>query len=108
MITHAFKDRHIKESIEKGMLDETFHCTKTANPLYSMVRLEDIVRLNEAVGLERMEIVAADGPANYIRPFLNALDEEEFQFFIQYHLATCERADLMGASAHVVDILQKN
>ena len=107
VITHAFKDRHIKESMEKGMLDETFHCTKTANPLYSMVRLEDIIHLNEAAGLKRVEIVAADGPANYIRPFLNALDEEEFQFFIKYHLATCERPDLMGASAHVVDILQK-
>ena len=108
VITHAFKDRHIKESMEKGMLDETFHCTKTANPLYHMVRLEDIVRLNEAVSLKRVEIIAADGPANYMRPFLNALDEEEFQFFIEYHLATCERPDLMGASAHVVDILQKN
>ena len=38
---------------------------------------------------------------------LNALDEEEFQYFIQYHLATCERADLLGASGHLVDILQK-
>ena len=107
VITHAFKDRHIKESIEKGMLDETFHCTKLANPLYSMVRLEDIVRLNQKAELQRVEIIAADGPANYIRPFLNALDDEEFQFFIEYHLATCERPDLMGASAHVVDILQK-
>ena len=108
VITHAFKDRHIKESMEKGMLDETFHCTKTANPLYSMVRLEDIVRFNEKAGLQRVQIVAADGAANYMRPFLNALDEEEFQYFIHYHFATCERPDLMGASAHVVDILQKN
>ena len=108
VITHAFKDRHIKESIKNGMLDEMFHCTKLANPLYHMVRLEDIVRLNESAKLNRVEIVAADGPANYIRPFLNALDDEEFQFFIEYHLATCERADLMGASAHVVDILQKS
>ena len=108
VITHAFKDRHIKESIQKGMLDETFHCTKLANPLYHMVRLEDVVRLNEAAKLKRVQIVAADGPANYMRPFLNALDDEEFQFFIEYHLATCERADLMGASAHVVDILQKS
>ena len=63
--------------------------------------------LNQEVGLKRLEIIAADGPANYIRPYLNALDEEEFQYFIQYHLATCERADLLGASGHLVDILQK-
>ncbi len=107
VITYAFKERHIKEAIETGMLDETFHCTKTANDLYSMVRLEDIAKLNEMAGLNRRQIIAADGAANYMRPFLNALDEEEFQYFIEYHLSTCERADLMGATGHVVDILEK-
>ena len=107
VITYAFKERHIKEAIETGMLDEKFHCTKTANDLYSMVRLEDLEELNEIVGLKRKQIIAADGAANYIRPFLNALDEEEFQYFIEYHLSTCERPDLMGATGHVVDILEK-
>ncbi len=107
VITYAFKERHIKEAMETGMLDETFHCTKTANDLYSMVRLEDIAELNEMVGLQRVQIIAADGAANYMRPFLNALDEEEFKYFVEYHLSTCERGDLMGATGHVVDILEK-
>ena len=107
VITYAIKERHIKEGIKEGMLDETFHCTKKANELYSFVRTEDITALNQEVGLERVEIIAADGAANYIRPYLNALDEEEFQYFIQYHLSTCERADLLGASGHLVDILRK-
>lgn len=107
VITYAIKEKHIKEGVETGMLDENFHCTKTANDLYSFVRTEDIEALNETVGLERIQIVAADGPANYIRPYLNALDEEEFQYFIEYHLSTCERGDLLGASGHLVDILKK-
>lgn len=107
VITYAIKERHIKEGVENGMLDEKFHCTKKANELYSFVRTEDIEELNTEVGLKRLEIIAADGAANYIRPFLNALDEKEFGYFIQYHLATCERADLLGASGHLVDILQK-
>jgi len=107
VITYAFKERHIKEAMETGMLDENFCCTKKANDLYSMVRLEDIEVLNEHAELKRVQIIAADGAANYIRPFLNALDEEEFKYFIEYHLATCERADLMGATGHVVDILRK-
>ena len=53
VITYAFKERHIKEAMETGMLDEAYHCTKTANDLYSMVRNEDIVELNEIV----MEII---------------------------------------------------
>lgn len=105
VITYAFKERHILESLREGMLDESYHCTEKANPLYSMVRLEDIESLNAEAGLHRYRIVAADGAANYMRPFLNALTEEEFEEFIRYHLATCERMDLMGASGHTVDIL---
>lgn len=107
VITYAFKEKHIKEGVAEGMLDETFHCTKKANELYSFVRTEDIEDLNRTIQLERLQIVAADGAANYIRSFLNALDEEEFQYFIDYHLTTCERGDLLGASGHLVDILTK-
>ncbi len=105
VITYAFKERHILESLKNGMLDETYHCTEKANPLYSMVRLEDMEELNEQAGLTREKVIAADGAANYMRPFLNALTEEEFSEFIRYHMATCERMDLMGASGHTVDIL---
>ena len=47
VITYAIKERHILEGIKEGMLDEQFHCTEKANPLYSFVRLEDMERLNE-------------------------------------------------------------
>ena len=105
VLTYAFKEKHILEGLQEGMLDETFHCTKAANPLYSFVRLEDIAEWNETAGLKREKIIAADGAANYMRPVLNALSEEEFEQFLAYHLSTCERMDLMGATSHTVDIL---
>ena len=107
VITYAFKEGHILEGIRDGMLDESFHCTDKANELYSFVRTEDIESLNAEVGLERELIIAADGAANYIRPVLNSLSEEEFAKFIEYHLSVCERTDLMGATAHTVDILKR-
>lgn len=107
VITYAFKEKHITEALESGMLDDTYHCTQAANALYSMVRLEDMDFLNEKAGLKRLQVIAADGAANYMRPFLNALSQEEFAHFLKYHFATCERMDLMGASGHTVDILQK-
>lgn len=106
VITYAFKEKHIIEALEEGMLDEAFHCTKKANPFYHMMRLEDMDRMNQMAGVKRIQVIAADGAANYIRPFLNALTQEEFEKFIEYHMATCERMDLMGASGHTVDILQ--
>ena len=69
--------------------------------------MEDIGKIDELGGLSRVKMIAADGAANYIRPYLNALTEEEYEAFIRYHLATCERMDLMGASSHTVDILTK-
>ena len=33
--------------------------------------------------------------------------EEEFEYFVQYQMATCERQDLIGAGAHTLDILRK-
>ena len=107
VITYAFKERHIRECVEQGRLTDDFHTKSSPQDLYDYVRLEDIDKLNRDAGLERVKIVTPDGPANYIRQYLNQLDEEEFEMFYKYHLATCERSDLLGAAAHTLDILKK-
>ena len=107
VLTYAFKEGHIQECLQKDRLTEDFHSSAEAKDLYDYVRIEDIDALNEAAGLKRIQIISPDGPANYMRPVLNAMDEETFSLFIQYHLATCERTDLIGAGAHTVDILRK-
>jgi SAM-dependent methyltransferase len=107
VIKHGFMEGHIKESVEARVLTGDFQCLDAANELYSMVRLEEINALKEEVGLTRIQIIAADGAADYIRPALNAMDEESFELFLKYHWANCERPELLGASSHTVDILQK-
>ena len=107
VLTYAFKERHIIECMEQNRFTSDYHTISTKENLYDYVRLEDINTLNESCTLKRLQIISPDGPANYIRPFLNQLSEEEFQHFIDYHLATCERQDLIGAGAHTLDILQK-
>ena len=72
-----------------------------------MVRLEDINELKDKAGLKRIKILAQDGPSDYIRPIINKMDEETFETYIKYHLSTCERPELLGASSHVLDILKK-
>lgn len=107
VITHGFKDNHIKECLENSMLDHTFHCLSKPTDLYNVVRLDDINSLNQAVGLERIKIITPDGPANYIRDVLNKMDDETFEIFMKYHLSICERTELLGAAAHTLDILKK-
>lgn len=107
VIRYGFKENNIKRAIEDGKLDENFHVKSTPEDLYDYVRLEDINKINEVAGVKRVQIISADGPANYMRPTLNAMDEETFKIFVEYHLSTCERPELLGAGAHTLDILTK-
>lgn len=107
VITYGFKERHVLECMEQKRLTEDFQTISTPGELYDYMRVEEINALNEAEGLERLQIISPDGPANYIRPFLNQLSEEEFEAFVRYQMAVCERADLIGAGAHTTDILRK-
>ena len=107
VLTYAFKEKHILECMAENRLDKDFHTISSKEILYDYVRIEDIDRLNEAAGLKRIKIISPDGPANYMRPFLRDLSEEEFELFMNYHMATCERSDLIGAGAHTLDILRK-
>lgn len=107
VITHGFKDYNIKECLKNNMLDNSFHCLAKPTDLYNLVRLDDIDKLNQKAGLQRIKIITPDGPSNYIRDILNKMDEETFDLFIKYHLSTCERKELLGAAAHTLDILKK-
>lgn len=107
VITYGFKQNNIKECMENNKLTKDFHTVSSKEDLYDYVRIEDINRLNEEAGLEREIIISADGPANYLRQTLNAMDDEAYRLFIEYHLATCERYELIGAAAHTVDILRR-
>ena len=106
VLTYLFKENHARECVEKGLVTPDFHTKESPEELYTYLRLEDIDRLNKKAGVERIKIIAADGAADYMRRELNAMDEETFRLFIQYHLATCERPELLGASSHTVDIVR--
>jgi ubiquinone/menaquinone biosynthesis C-methylase UbiE len=107
VITYGFKENNIRESIKNGKLTDDFHVVAKPEDLYEYVRIEDINKINEAAGIQRVKLIAADGPANYMRSTINAMDDETFNLFMDYHFSTCERADLLGASAHTLDILRK-
>ena len=107
LIQYAFVKGHIKDALEEGRLDENFHVVAKEGDLYSMVRLEDIRKYSNEVGLKTIKTISQDGASDYIRTAITRLSEEEFELYIKYHLSICEREDLLGASSHILDILQK-
>lgn len=106
VLTYGFKENHIKESLAEGKLSKDFQVLSSEADLYHYMRLEQIDELNRESGLSRIKIVSPDGPSDFMRPVLNAMDEETFEFFLNYHWSVCERADLIGAGSHTLDILE--
>lgn len=108
IISYGFKDHHALEALENKKIDEDFHVRNGLEDLYDYVRLEDIDRINKLAGLEgkREIIFSPDGHANLMRESLKQMTDEEFRLFVdyQYHVAT--RPDLIGAGAHVVDVIR--
>ena len=107
VLVYGFRENHIQECLENGKLDANYRVCPSPEDLYDYVRLEDIDSYNEAAGMERLQIISADGPSDYMRQVLNTMDEKTFQTFIDYHLTTCERPELVGAGSHTVDIIRK-
>ena len=68
---------------------------------------EEIAALDAALPAERLKLIATDGATNYLRPMIDAMDAETFEKWMEFHLCTCERQDLIGASHHTLDILRK-
>ena len=106
-ITYAIKEGHLRECLENGKIDENFQTKTTIEDLYSYVRIEEIDQLKSDAGLERVKIVGVDGATDYIRPVINKLSEEDFEVYKKYQLSIAERPELIGASSHILDILQK-
>lgn len=106
VLTYCFKQKNIASVIQASKLTKDFHTICDEDDLYDYVRLEDIERYNKLTGgLARKTIFAPDGAADYMRRELNALTDEEFEYFLHYQRAICERQDLLGASSHTVDVL---
>ncbi len=108
VLTYGFKEGHIRECLDAGMYTADFQSLSAEENLYSYVRIEEIHALSEEAGLSRVKLIASDGPANYMRQTLKEMDPDTFSLFMDYHLATCERPELLGASGHTLDILLKD
>ncbi len=58
-------------------------------------------------GAKKICRFAQDGISQIISNFVNAMSDESYAEWVQYLIATAERADLMGFSDHIVQVLTK-
>ena len=107
IIQYVFGMNQLHEVMDLNMLTSDWHCISEPKDLFEMVRTEDIADLDAAVPVKRIKLVATDGATNYKREYIDAMDDETFSKWMDYHFVICERQDLIGASHHTLDILQK-
>ena len=58
-------------------------------------------------GWKPAQVFAADGMAELLADKVNALSAEQFQQWLAFHWAMCEKPAMLGASNHVVFRLDK-
>ena len=99
---------NVAEYIKNGLLDaKTFAAKSEPKDLFELVRKEDIDQLMIGFPTTRLHYVATDGCALLLREAIDQMDQEMFQLYLTYHLATCEREDLLGFTSHALDVFRK-
>ena len=94
--------------VEQGLLDGvTFAAKSEPKDLFELVRKEDVDELMRGFSTTRLHYVATDGCALLLREDIDAMDDETFRLYLDYHFATCERADLLGVTSHALDVFRK-
>lgn len=107
VVQYVFGKNHLGKVMEQRLLTPDWHCVSEPKEIFEQVRTEDIASLNAELPVRRLKLVATDGATNYMRELIDAMDDETFERWMDYHFATCERQDLIGASHHTLDVLKK-
>lgn len=106
ILSYCFDEDRIGDLMANSFVDKKFHVQTPEGELYDYVRMDDVNRLNEMAGLERVTVFSPDGAADYMRTRLNKMSEETFAHFIEYQKTISERPDLIGAGSHIVDVVR--
>ena len=108
VLSYGFKRGEIYSIIEKCMLDtETFDTFSNPWDIFELHRKEDIDRLRAEFPVTQLHFVASDGYTNHMRETVDGMDDRMYEIYVKYHLATCERPDMVGYSHHTLDIFRK-
>lgn len=109
ILTYGFVRGAIRELMEKCLLNpETFDTFSNPWDIFELYRKEDIDALRLQFPVTQLHFVAADGYANHMRETLLQMDEPTYKLYLDYHLSTCERQDMVGISHHTLDIFRKD
>lgn len=109
IVQYCFGRGMLKEQRYRDLVDPvTFKASSDPAELFQLYRKEDIDKLMVVFPVTRLHYVGTDMATNYMRQAVDEMDDELFGLYLNYHFAICERADLVGASHHILDVFRKD
>ena len=109
IVQYGFGKGRIHDLIDENLIDaETFETYSRPLDLFELHTKAKIDEMRRQFSVTQLHFVATDGYACHMRPVLAQMDEETYSLYLRYHLATCERQDLIGFSNHTLDIFRKD
>lgn len=109
MVQYCFGRGMLKQERYQKLVDlTTFKASSDPAELFQLYRREDIDALMENLPVTRLHYVGTDMATNYMRDAVDGMDDDFFELYLQYHFCICERADLVGASHHILDVFRKD
>ncbi len=106
VLTYEFKQNHILECIENGRLTTASVYNPNLKTFMIMSAWKIWMLIIKLPVWNESKVIFADGPSDYMRPVLNAMDEETFETFIRYHLS-CVNGRSLWAPDHIPWIFLK-
>jgi ubiquinone/menaquinone biosynthesis C-methylase UbiE len=108
MVQFCFGRGMLREEKYRKLVDPvTFKASSDPAELFQLYRREEIDALLADFPVERLRFVGTDMATNYMRDAVDNMEDELFDLYLRYHFSICERADLVGASHHFLDVFRK-
>ena len=104
MLSYALKQHHL---LDQDLFDENYKFYDKPEELFTSFHIEDFNKIMEEYPIDYITTVATDGLSPALRDYVNDLNDEEFEVWMDYHYKSCERKDLIGYSSHVLYIGRK-
>lgn len=109
IVQFCFGRGMLREERYQKLVDlDTFKASSDPAELFQLYRREDIDALTAGLPVRRLHYVGTDMATNYMRGVIDEMDEALYELYLRYHFTICERADMVGVSHHILDVLQKN
>ena len=105
IINYFLREHHLID--QKHLLNEDYIVKNNPNEVFYVCTVQEFKNRMKNFNVRYLNNVATDGIASIINDDLEYLEDDEFEEWVKYHLATCERNDLIGYSSHALYICEK-